>query len=108
MTPIAEFPFFPLSFDKDGKLTDATQLKALQDHVTTEGSSDVIFISHGFRNNEADATNLYTEFLTNLRAHLKKPEFKSLSGRKFAVGAVLWPSKSFKEAADSVDGGHAQ
>ncbi len=108
MKPIADFPFFPLSFDKDGKLTDDTQLTALEQHVAAEGDTDVVFIAHGFRNSEADATNLYTQFLTNLRTHLATAEFASLAPRKFAVAAVFWPSKSFKEAADSVDGGHAQ
>lgn len=108
MTTIAEFPFFPLSFDKDGTPTDAAQLTALEQAVTKDGATDVIFISHGFRNDEGDATNLYTQFLTNLRTHLGADEFKALSPRKFAVGAVFWPSKSFKEASASVDGGHAQ
>jgi hypothetical protein len=107
MTTIANFPFFPLSYDKDGKLTDGTQLTALQQHVTNDAATDVVFISHGFRNSEADATNLYTQFLTNLRTHLGSAEFQSLAPRKFAVAGVFWPSKSFKEAADSVEG-HAQ
>jgi hypothetical protein len=107
MTTIASFPFFPLSYDADGKLTDDGQLTALSQHVTSNAATDVIFISHGFRNSEADATNLYSQFLTNLRTHLDSAEFKSLAPRKFAVGAVFWPSKSFKEAGDSVEG-HAQ
>ncbi len=108
MTRIADFPFFPLSFDNDGKLKDAAELTALEQHVTNDKSTDVMFIAHGFRNSEADATNLYSQFLTNLRTHLGSAEFKSLALRKFAVAGVFWPSKSFKEAADSVDGGHAQ
>ncbi|MEP6729044.1 MAG: hypothetical protein ABJE10_00335 [bacterium] len=107
MTIIADFPFFPLSFDNDGKLTDATQLAALQKQIESDALTDVVFISHGFRNSEADATNLYTQFLTNLRAHLASAEFTSLAPRKFGVAGVMWPSKSFKEASDSVEG-HAQ
>ncbi|MEO5817845.1 MAG: hypothetical protein ABIT20_21425 [Gemmatimonadaceae bacterium] len=107
MTTIANFPYFPLEHDADGKLKDGAQLTALQQHVTNNGATDVILIAHGFRNSEADASNLYAQFLTNFDAHLKTAEFQDIAKRKFAVGAVLWPSKSFKEAADSVEG-HAQ
>lgn len=99
MTTIAGFPFFELHFENDGKPSQAAELAALTQQVTTAaGTTDVILIAHGFRNDEQDATTLYTNFLTTLRAHLAEPAFQSIANRQYAVGAVFWKSKQFDES----------
>jgi hypothetical protein len=95
MQNIAGFDFFPLAFDKDGKLTTSAELDALKRRAVS--ASDVIFLAHGFRNSEADATSLYTKFLTNFRAHFLRSECRALGGCDFAVAGVFWPSLALPE-----------
>jgi hypothetical protein len=58
-----------------------------------------VFLAHGFRNDENDATGLYTRFLETFRQNLERPELQSsLGSRTFVMAGVYWPSKAFKEA----------
>lgn len=104
MQTIADFPFFPLQYDGDGKPTTDAEFSALEQHVSTGASTDVIFIAHGFRNSAVDATGLYTRFFESLRQQLQRPEFLTIASRTYAVAGILWPSKSFKETDDRDDG----
>ena len=105
MAKVEGFDFFPLTFDGDGNLEKKTELDAIAAHIAAAGTTDFISIAHGFRNNEQEATALYTEFLKNLRAHMTRGELASLPGRKFVVAGVFWPSKSFPEGPSEGDGG---
>src|SRR3954465_9810508 len=103
MQQIHGFDVFPLRFDRDGQLENAQEFTELQQH--TPPATDIVFIAHGFRNNEQDATGWYTEFLKNFRAHLARPEFAaSLAARKWAIAAVYWPSKSLPEGPAKSEG----
>lgn len=101
MQNIAGFDFFPLQYDGNGNLPAADQLNALV--PAAAAATDVIFLAHGFRNDENDATSLYTRFLTSLRGHLGRAEFQSVAARKILAAGVYWPSKSYQESfpADS-------
>jgi hypothetical protein len=68
-------------------------------------ATDAIFIAHGFRNDESDATTLYSTFLQTFRAHLSRPEFQAVATRRFVVAGVYWPSKPFRETYDAKAGG---
>lgn len=105
MAKVEGFDFFPLTFDGDGNLEKKPELDAIAAHIASAGTTDFISIAHGFRNDEQEATALYTEFLKNLRAHLTRGELASLAGRKFVVAGVFWPSKSFPEGPSAGDGG---
>src|SRR4051812_3111559 len=98
MQNVAGFDFFRLTFDGDGKLVSRQELDALIDRAASAPATDAIFIAHGFRNDEGEATRLYTAFLTTLRANLSRPEFSAVAGRRFVVAAVYWPSKQFRES----------
>ena len=103
MEVVHGFEFFPLTFDGDGRLTSQEEWNGLLARATSVG--DVMFIAHGFRNSERDAKWLYTEVLENLRAHVaSRDEFQALRDRTPIVAGVLWPSKSFDEADQPVDG----
>jgi hypothetical protein len=94
--PIVEgFDFFPLRFDDHGALQSQQEFDALT--ARANSATDVVFIAHGFRNDEHDATNLYTHFLGTFRANLSRPEFSMLANRQFVFGGVYWPSKPFRE-----------
>lgn len=95
--PIVEgFDFFPLKFDDQGALQSRPEFDALTARACS--ATDVVFIAHGFRNDENDATGLYTRFLGTFRANLARPEFSALAGRQFVFAGVYWPSKPFRES----------
>lgn len=107
MQSICGFDFFSLNFDDKGAPApgDFDDWKRRADTAT-----DAIFLAHGFRNDVADATKLYTKFLGTFRDHLGRPEFRELTSRNFVVGGIFWPSKALPEkfhfgegAAQSLD-----
>src|SRR5437868_9712526 len=97
MANIEGFDVFPLTFGDSGAPTNPADLQALLDSAGSTPATDAIFIAHGFRNDVNDATGLYTRFLHTLRGNLARPEFASLSDRRFVVGTIYWPSKTFSE-----------
>ena len=101
MQTIEGFDVFPLTFDAEGKLESRQEFDAFLTRAEDGPATDAIFIAHGFRNDEADATGLYNKFLQTFRAHLSRPEFKTVATRRFVVGAVYWPSKPFRETYDA-------
>ena len=89
MESIHGFDFFRLSFDADGKLQQAQALEELKQRANAASATDAILIAHGFRNDENDATGLYTRFLQTLRQNLSRPELQAaLAARKFVVAGV--------------------
>ncbi len=58
MQTIEGFDFFPLKFDADGKLESRQEFDALISRVGEGPATDAIFIAHGFRNDENDASTL--------------------------------------------------
>jgi hypothetical protein len=106
MQTIEGFDFFPLTFDRDGQLVSSSELHDLLATIGTAGATDAIFLAHGFRNSEREATMLYTNFLRNLRVDCGRDDLRdSLGGRRIAVAGVFWPSKPFREVADLGEGG---
>jgi len=100
MEKLSGFDFQAVRLDRKGKVEDG--LEALTAHVKAAGTTDVIVMCHGFRNDENDARALYGEFLKNLGGQLGHAALGGkLAGRKFAVAGALWPSMVFKEADDS-------
>jgi hypothetical protein len=104
MQTIEGFDFFPLVFDKDGKLDGRAEFDAFVAHAAAGPATDAVFIAHGFRNDVGEATGLYTNFLKSFRAHLARPQFQDLAARRFVVGGVYWPSKAFRETFDEAAG----
>ena len=106
MQSIEGFDFVPLTFGRDGKLQQAGEFNRLDRLVSAADATDAIVIAHGFRNDERDATRLYTEFLNTFRAHLARHEFQpALAERRFVVAGVYWPSKAFRETFDTDEDG---
>jgi hypothetical protein len=105
MESVQGFDFFRLKFDADGNLQTPQVLSELEQRAADAGATDAILIAHGFRNDEGDATGLYTRFLETLRQNLGRPEFQaSLGSRKYVVAGIYWPSKAFKEAFGGDEG----
>lgn len=95
MQTIERFDFFPLTFDAQGKVESRQEFDAFVKRAAS--ATDALFIAHGFRNDERDATGVYTRFLKTFRGHLSRPEFKTVADRGFVVAGVYWPSKPFRE-----------
>jgi hypothetical protein len=105
METIHGFDFFRLSFDPKGKLQDAQALEELKQRADAAGATDAILLAHGFRNDENDATGLYTRFLETFRQNLGHPDLQpKLGSRNFIVAGIYWPSKTFKEAFGGDEG----
>jgi hypothetical protein len=100
MQMVEGFDFFPLTFDDRGKPKTARELTSLIARANSAPASDAIFLAHGFRNDESEATTLYTKFLKTFRVQLSRPEFATVAARRFIVAGVYWPSKPFREMFD--------
>jgi hypothetical protein len=97
MESLHGFNLIKLRFDADGVLQDGSALQVLK----SAGATDIVFIAHGFRNDENDATGLYDRFLTTFRDQLNNPAFSSVASRKLFVAGIYWPSKPFQETFPS-------
>lgn len=97
MKTIERFPYFPIQFDKAGRVFDVAEVEALERHLSAAGDTDLIVISHGWNNHRGEAESLYEAFLVNADAWVAKDAPKGLLGRRFAVLGVLWPSKKFAD-----------
>jgi hypothetical protein len=99
MESIADFPFFPVEFTKDGEVANQAQADAVLAGLQATQATDLIVLSHGWNNDMADARDLYQRFLAEVRPLLDGPQpALNLSTRRFAVLGILWPSKKFAEA----------
>ena len=97
MTEFSGFPFFPVEFDKRGKIHDPAQPAALDAHLAKGATTDLIVFSHGWNNHMDEARQLYADFFVSARAVLDAGKVPGAAGRKFAVLGVLWPSKKFAD-----------
>ena len=91
MNDIAGIPYIRAPFEIDGRLLSAVDVPA--------GTTDVIVISHGWNNDQADAEDLYQRLFTSFSQVGGANDF---DGRKLAVVGVVWPSKRFDEMVASV------
>ncbi len=90
MSDIAGIPYFPVHFEKDGKMLD-------QPPKLPAGTTDLFVISHGWNNTNEQAEKLYHDLFTNFAA--VAPEL--LQKKKLAIVGVIWPSKQFTDVVDA-------
>jgi hypothetical protein len=95
MAELSGFPYFPVQFTKDGQIFDENEVSALLNGITEKGITDLIVVSHGWKNDIADATALYTELVGNIRAVLDSGSAGGLPGRTLGIVGVFWPSKKW-------------
>jgi hypothetical protein len=79
METLKTFPYQAVAFDRKGKVTSG--LSDLVQYLGKEPVTDLIVMCHGFRNDAADATNLYSEFLGNLGPNSNTPRCAAPSAR---------------------------
>ena len=95
MQTLEGFPYYQLQFDKKGRIFSNDEVRALLDAPEKEGITDLVFISHGWNNDIADATSFYSELLANIRIELDAGSAGGLVNRTLGFVGVLWPSKRF-------------
>lgn len=99
MSTIKDVPYFEAQFDKNGNSINPVSLPA--------ETTDVFVISHGWRNDAAAASTLYTAFFNNFFADADLLKSGSLAGRICAIAGVFWPSKNFDGLIAAQGGGSA-
>jgi hypothetical protein len=83
---------FELDFDNKGEAVSPLQLDRLIAESKRTGTTDLLFLAHGFRCAPSDATALYTNLLATLL-----PNLAAMTDRTFAFAGVYWPSQEFRE-----------
>lgn len=85
METLSSLPFAKLASDKAGSLSGT--------FTVPDGTTDLIVISHGWKNTETDALDLYGTLLDNVQ-HAAGPAFGR--DRRWAVSGVFWPAFRFQ------------
>jgi pimeloyl-ACP methyl ester carboxylesterase len=106
MVNFGTFPAFELAYDTGGHLVDPSSETDLIQWLLSDGkpTTDLIFISHGWNNDMNEARQLYAAFFAAM-ASVQKTQ-NVATQRKFAIGAIFWPSKRFADS-DLIPGGAA-
>lgn len=91
------YPYFPVQFTKNGTLFQQSDLDALMNGVAAgpNAPSDLLMMCHGWNNNMADATAMYSGLADLIKAQIDSNP--ALAARKYAICGVLWPSKKFDD-----------
>src|SRR5258708_3395824 len=91
------YPYFPVQFTKDGTPFQQSEVDALIGGVTAgpNAPSDLFGVCHGWTNNAADATDLYSALAGLIKTQVDANPV--LAKRKYAICGVLWPSKQFED-----------
>ncbi|MEL7060306.1 MAG: hypothetical protein AAGN46_09810 [Acidobacteriota bacterium] len=100
------FPSLELRFGADGAALDADLAEAAID--TVGDATDLIVLSHGWKEDIESARERYDRMTASLRAELDAPLetdlARRLGGRRWAVGGVFWPSKPWAPPGTVVGG----
>ena len=88
MTTIAGMPFAELPVDRDGRRERPDEA------LVPAGITDLIVLSHGWKNSREDALALYRGILEGARAAADGT--MDADGRRFAAIGVLWPAFRFE------------
>jgi hypothetical protein len=94
---LSGFPCFEIKFDRQGSVFDQNEVEQALAFLGKGSATDLFIISHGWNNDMAEARTLYSDFFARLRQVLDAGAVAGANGRKYAVVAVLWPSKKFAD-----------
>ena len=108
---LSGFDFRVLAFDRAGALVDPAGIDAVRALWAPERPdpvTDLLVVSHGWNNDDAEALALYTNLAASMAAVLAANEAmrSALTGRRLGLAGVLWPSKRFADA-ELIPGGAA-
>jgi len=87
---IGNLQTWPVEFGRDGNALNQDQVTTILQQAAN--ATDLLVISHGWNNDENEASALYRELLGNL-----SQQMAATPGRRLVVLRVYWPSKRFAE-----------
>lgn len=95
MDKLGNSPLVWCEFDEDGKPADASLATRIGTLVRDIKASDVVVLSHGWKNERSHAERLYSELWGNTVANLntRKPD-------QIVVCGVLWPATKYQTLPD--------
>lgn len=108
--PLDAFHYSQIEFAADGSLVHPEQVdSALQ---RARDATDLVVISHGWNNTDAEATALYQQLAGSFVSVRDGGHEPALAGRVLGLVGVIWPSKKFAGAeaappADAASVGHS-
>ena len=97
-TSLSGTPFTWLEFAERGALKDPTQAGALN-ALLIQGVTDLVVMSHGWKNTKEDAQALYGELWSNVRPLLAAQQAHPAGD--FVVAGVQWPALEYRTNFDS-------
>jgi hypothetical protein len=91
------YPYFAVQFTQDGTVFQQSDVEALMGGIAAGANapSDLFVMCHGWNNNMADATALYSGLADLIKTQIDANP--ALAERKYAICSVLWPSKKFED-----------
>jgi pimeloyl-ACP methyl ester carboxylesterase len=99
---LGAFPFWKISFNKDGIPADAATIDSFASEVKSLGLTDLFIFSHGWNNDESDATWLYEQFFGQVGKLMADTGVaKKKPAAKIGVAGVIWPSILWPDDAPS-------
>ncbi|GAA4418641.1 hypothetical protein GCM10023187_52240 [Nibrella viscosa] len=85
------FPFCEIEFTGKGEYSQES-VDSLIDLVKEESITDLLVISHGWKNNRDDANYIYVNLLEQLSVQLENYNYE-FNERRFGALLVFWPSR---------------
>lgn len=95
MDTIGPSPFRWLEFGADGGLLESGASAAIQAMLSSEAITDLVVMSHGWKNTKADAATLYGTLWGNTVVALKQKDPKTIG-----VVGIVWPAKQYSTDFD--------
>jgi hypothetical protein len=87
------FPFWILTFDKNGQPTDVRAISRFIAEVKQEGITDLFIFSHGWNNDRSAATKVYQDFFGEMSKLLEDQRFSRKNpAARIGFAGVIWPS----------------
>jgi hypothetical protein len=102
---LAGFPFWQLSFNKDGAPVDSAALVQFRNEIKAMKISDFFIFSHGWNNDQQTAQRLYQGFFGQMRSIIDQSNLPA--GVTIGTAGVFWPSIQWPESQTADAGGAA-
>jgi hypothetical protein len=88
-----DFPFWVLTFEKNGRPTDAGAINTFVGELASQNISDLFVFSHGWNNDRTTALKLYDRFFAEIRKIIDDETLpKKKPAARIGVVGIVWPS----------------
>ena len=91
-TTLGGFPFWLLTFDKDGRPSEPAAVDAFVRETGEKKLADLFVFSHGWNNDPAMAMSLYSAFFAEVRKLVDDATIPKHRAASIGTAGVIWPS----------------